>query len=151
MAEPRQRPLGRMALLLVLVVLAMTSALAAYAMSVKLRNLPIVSPPPEAGGPDPTQRLKLLLALVLAAVLAILAFVVGAYLFIRLGRSLMEKPVSDGPTEFVDVWSQYRVSQEEIDAVDAVPDYDGEDDELPPPTDDGDGTDQDDDDSQDER
>lgn len=151
MAEPRQRPLGRMALLLVLVVLAMTSALAAYAMSVKLRNLPIVSPPPEAGGPDPTQRLKLLLALVLAAVLAILAFVVGAYLFIRLGRSLMEKPVSDGPTEFVDAWSSYRVTQEEIDAVDAVPDYDRSDDDLPPPADDGDGTDQDDDDSQDER
>ena len=58
MAEPRQRPLGRMALLLVLVVLAMTAALAAYAMSVKLRNLPIVSPPPEEGGPDPTQRLS---------------------------------------------------------------------------------------------
>ena len=148
MAKPGQRPLGRMALLLVLVVLAMTVALAAYLMSVTLRNLPIIAPPPEASGPDPTQRLKLVLALVLAAVLAILAFVVGAYLFIRLGRWLMEKPVSDGPTEFVDAWSSYRVSQEEIDAVGSAPDGDAD---LPPADDNGDGPDQDEHDSQDER
>ncbi len=151
MGERAQRPLGRMALLLVLVVLALTSALIAYAMSVKLGSLPIVAPPPEAGGPDPTQRLKLLLALVLASVLAILAFVVGAYLFIRLGRSVMEKPVSDGPTEFVDAWSSYRVSQEEIDAVDVGPDFDGGADDLPPADDNGNETDQDDPGSQDER
>ena len=151
MADRGQRPLGRLAFLLVLVVLAMTSALAAYVMFVKLRELPIVAPPPGSSGLDPTQKLAVVMMTVLATVLAILAFVVGAYLFIRIGRSLTERRVSDGPTEFVDAWSNYRVSQDELDAVDDCADAGDGRDNSTPPGDNFDDNDQDDHDSQDER
>ena len=130
--KPQQQPLGRLAFLLVLVVLAMTSVLGAYVMFERLRHLPAVPPPADSGGPDPMEKLQLVLAMVLVAVLAILAFVVGAYVFIRLGRSLMSRPLSDGPTEFVDAWSEYRVTQEEIDAVNGMFDDDGGDNSTPP-------------------
>lgn len=150
MTDRKPQPLGRLALLLVLVALAMTSVLGAYVMFERLRHLPGIAPPADSGRPDPMEKLKLVLAMVLVAVLAILAFVVGAYLFIRLGRWLMSKPLSDGPTEFVDAWSEYRVTQDEIDAVDGMFDDDGGDNSTPPGDNSGE-PDQDDHESPDER
>ncbi len=69
----------------------------------------------------------------------------------ELGRSLTERRVSDGPTEFVDAWSSYRVSQDELDAVDDCGDAVEGRDNSTPPDDNSDDTDQDDHDSQDER
>lgn len=43
-------------------------------------------------------------------------FAVGSYVMIRIGRATTRKPAADGPhrTEYVDAWSQYRVSDEQI-------------------------------------
>jgi len=66
--------------------------------------------------PAEVKRLSYTLALLLVAVLLILAFVVGAYLVIRVGRLLTRDSVGGQPTHYVDAWSQYRVTDDQIDA-----------------------------------
>ena len=60
--------------------------------------------------------LSLLLLVLLGSGLLILSFVVGAYLLIRVGRAVSQKPVGGQATEYVDAWSRYRLSQEQIQA-----------------------------------
>ncbi len=60
--------------------------------------------------------LTMLLAIMLGAALLILFFVVGSYLLIRVGRLVTRKSVGGQPTEYVDAWSRYRLSDEQIDA-----------------------------------
>ncbi len=62
------------------------------------------------------RRLKALLVLLLAAALLILVFVLGAYLVIRLGRAVTESSVGGKPTRYVDAWSRYRISDEQVTA-----------------------------------
>ncbi|MBL8878287.1 MAG: hypothetical protein JNG88_04125 [Phycisphaerales bacterium] len=52
----------------------------------------------------------------LLSTLLLLVFFVGAYLMVRFGRTVKkraEKPAA--PTPYIDAWSHYRISQDEID------------------------------------
>jgi hypothetical protein len=148
MKDPPQRPLGRVAMVLVLSGLLLTLAGLTYMIRLRWDSMPT-----DAGGPDspalePMQRLRLTLAMLLFAVLAILIFVISTYVVIRLGRSVMERRLGDTPTKYVDVWAGYRVSQQEMDDLEQTW---SEDDNSARSDDNSDETDRDDDDSQDER
>ena len=55
------------------------------------------------------------LAASLAALLLLTLFLVGVYLLTRIGRSLKRPSVGGKSTEYTDAWSNYRLSEEEID------------------------------------
>ncbi len=57
-----------------------------------------------------------LVAVLLGCLLLILLFVLGGYLFLRLGRAVSQEPLGDKPTEYIDAWSRYRLSDEQIRA-----------------------------------
>lgn len=88
------------------------------------------------------RRLTVLLTMLLLAALLIMLFVLGAYLLIRVGRLVARtrSAVGGKPTEYVDVWSQYRLTEEQIAAATGEPHrprYDNptdEDDPEPPPS-----------------
>lgn len=107
---------GHLALLLVLVALLLLVCLAVYLFLMRvLRRVDA------AGGPGETavtlhRKLTLLLAVVLCAILLILMFVVGAYLLLRVGREVAHRRVGGQPTQYVDAWSRYRLSAEQIEA-----------------------------------
>ncbi len=111
-------PRGRTALLIVLaglVLAASVSALLAIWRYTSSPTAPVAAerPPIELETGD-VRRLGALLAVMLLATVAILAFIVGAYLVMRVGKSLMARNVGGSPTTYVDAWTQYRLSEERI-------------------------------------
>jgi hypothetical protein len=124
------RPIyGRLATLLVLGVLLLTVSATLYVFLAQ----PGTSPPPGADvqTEGDLQRLSgaarrsvTLLTVALVSALLILLFSIGAYLVIRVGQFVARERIGGEPTAYVDVWSHYRVSEEEIAAAT---------DEEPPP------------------
>jgi hypothetical protein len=55
----------------------------------------------------------------LAALLTLVIFIVGVFVVKRLGMRLKNFRVGGEPTPYVDTWSQYRLSEEEIAAATA--------------------------------
>jgi hypothetical protein len=89
------------------------------------------APPTDAGeGPlsgdaavraeQQAQRLIILIIVVLVSGLLILLFLLGAYLLLRVGRAV-RTPVGGRPTQYVDAWRQYRLTDEEIAAATREP------------------------------
>jgi hypothetical protein len=64
-------------------------------------------------------RLITLLSVLLISALLILLFVLGAYLVIRVGQFVVRNPVGGKPTDYVDAWSHYRLTDEQISAATA--------------------------------
>lgn len=62
------------------------------------------------------RRLATLLTILLVSALLILLYMLGAYLVIRVGQAVSHPPVGGRPTRYVDVWSDYRLTEEEISA-----------------------------------
>jgi hypothetical protein len=60
--------------------------------------------------------LSRMVAILLGAALAILAFAIGAYVFIGIGRAISRPAASKEPTKYIDAWGRYRVSDEQIRA-----------------------------------
>jgi hypothetical protein len=79
------------------------------------------------------RRLSAILAVLLMSLLAILAFLVGAYLLIRIGRALVQKRVGGEPTQYVDIWSRYRISEQQIDDLTRESSADDDDERDGPP------------------
>jgi hypothetical protein len=52
----------------------------------------------------------------LLSFLLLLAFLIGSYLIVRVGRRVVHGPVHAGPTRYVDAWGRYRVTEEQIEA-----------------------------------
>lgn len=48
--------------------------------------------------------------------LIVLVFLVGSYVMVKVGRSVLARRERRGKSEYVDAWSSYRVSDEEIAA-----------------------------------
>jgi len=80
-----------------------------------------------------SRQLTMLLTLLLISALLILLFVIGAYLVIQMGRLVARarSPVGGEPTPYVDAWSNYRLTDEEIAAATSgdSPDAEQDDDE----------------------
>jgi len=55
----------------------------------------------------------------LAALVTLVVFVLGVFIVKRMGARLRSQRVGGQPTKYVDSWSQYRLSDEEIDAATA--------------------------------
>lgn len=71
--------------------------------------------------------------------LLILLFVLGAYLVIRVGHLVARERIGGKPTEYVDAWGSYRLTDEQISAATAEgePDEDNDSPDAPrPPPDD---------------
>ena len=62
------------------------------------------------------RRLATLLTMLLVSALLILLYMLGAYLVIRVGQAVSRQPVGGRPTRYVDVWSDYRLTEEQISA-----------------------------------
>jgi hypothetical protein len=117
---------GRLAVILILAVLCCAVLATTYALFVKsaaFSSAAQVSGPADAPtGPGADQprgvrrQLASRISLLLATVLVILAFVIGSYLVIRIGRVVTQRPVGGHPTRYVDAWSGYRLTDEEIAA-----------------------------------
>lgn len=115
---PRRTPTssGRTALLIALAVLVLAVSAAALLAIRRYSTTPTpqADRPPIELEPADVRRLGALLAVMLLATVAILAFVVGAYLVMRVGRNLLTRNVGGPPTPYVDAWAQYRLSDERI-------------------------------------
>jgi hypothetical protein len=59
-------------------------------------------------------QLTVLLAVLLATSLVILVFAIGAYLLLRAGQTLSQQRLGARPSTYVDAWSQYRLTDEQI-------------------------------------
>lgn len=127
MSTPPTPSYGRAAVIGVLVALLLTIAAAVYAFATRYQ---LTSPAPQFGVMDPAAeaqqrtRITVLLAILLISALLLLLFVIGCYLVIRIGR-VVRRPVAGAPTEYVDAWRQYRLTDEQIAAAtDEPPDTD---------------------------
>jgi hypothetical protein len=133
---PDARPAhGRTATLIVLVILLLTvcATVYLYIAQHKLDQTPT--------GLDPEaeyariQHLIILITILLISALLILLFVVGAYLLIRVGRLVTRGPLGGKPTAYVNVWQQYRVTDEQITAATQEPPADDKPRREPPDAD----------------
>ncbi len=79
------------------------------------------------------RRFAMLLSILLMSALLILLFVVGAYLLINVGRVVGRERVGGKPTEYVDIWGKYRLTEEQISAATAEDDRDNPHRRRPPP------------------
>ncbi|MFH1747385.1 MAG: hypothetical protein ABIG44_10120 [Planctomycetota bacterium] len=145
MSKRRKSSPGRTAMVLMLIALLVTVCVAVY-LFLSRQLYPATPPvqPGESGSSNLQFKLTVLLAIMLGSALLILFFVIGSYLLIRVGRMVTRKEVGGEPTEYVDAWSHYRLSDEQIEAAtseehpargDLPPDLDEEDeypDENPP-------------------
>jgi uncharacterized membrane protein len=80
-----------------------------------------------------TKQLFTLLMVLLGSALLILLFVVGAYFVIHLGQFISRQRVGGKPTEYVDAWQNYRLSDADISAATDEPSDSAEDSEEHPP------------------
>jgi hypothetical protein len=127
-----QMTAGRIATFIVLSVLVLTVSAALYVFLAQQlggsAGAPGIATDDEAAqAAAETRRLITLLTVLLISALLILLFVLGAYLVIRLGQYVARDKVGGKPTEYVDAWRQYRLSDDDISAATA------EDGEGPPP------------------
>lgn len=117
MPATRKTTGGRAVLLLVLATLVLATSLAAllaiWRFTSRAPRTPADRPPIELEAGD-IRRLGALLAVMLLATIALLAFIVGAYLVMRVGRTLVARNVGGAPTEYVDAWARYRMPDERI-------------------------------------
>lgn len=139
MAQQRRPFTGRTALVLVLIVLIFTVCVAVYVFLSRLLDGGAGGSGEVTSKTELQGKLAILLMVLLCATLAILVFALGAYLLIRVGRTVAQSPVGGKPTEYSDAWSQYRISDEQIAAAvgeSAEEVGDDDDDEDDPPLDD---------------
>lgn len=134
MSDSPRPSYGRAAVLGVLIALLLTVSVAVgLFLSHYGRNetLPLLQ-----GNVDPAVakavQLTVLLTILLISALLILLFVVGSYLLIRVGRLLAKSTVGGKPTPYVDAWSSYRLTDEQIAAATAEQAPDDHTDNGPP-------------------
>lgn len=118
MAQPPAGSYGRAAMIGVLMALGLTICAAVfvfvsrYGPEATSLDAALNDPAAEA---QRLRRLSGLLIILLISALLVLLFVIGSYLVIRIGR-IVRTPISGRPTPYVDAWSSYRVTDEQIAA-----------------------------------
>jgi ABC-type Fe3+ transport system permease subunit len=130
MSEQRQTSYGRAAMIGVLIALLLLICVGTYLILGRFPRTDAMVPGEDAVARNrETARLSLLLATLLMSALLILLFVLGSYLLIRIGRAI-KAPVGGKPTEYVDAWQQYRLTDDDIASATA----ESPDDREPPAT-----------------
>ncbi len=108
---------GRMATLFVLALLLLTVCVALYlSMPRAVRASDTAADSPEQLRLNHARSLMRLVTTLLISISLILLFVVGAYLLINIGRLITRERVGGKPTQYVDVWGNYRLTDEQISA-----------------------------------
>ncbi|HOO15690.1 MAG: hypothetical protein KBH81_07775 [Phycisphaerae bacterium] len=117
MPQARRSLSGRMAVLLIVYALLLLVCVALYFfITNRLAASVARMAAGEVGREVVIAELSRLVAIMLGCFLAILAFAIGAYTFIGIGRAISRPTASGKPTKYVDAWSQYRISEEQIRA-----------------------------------
>lgn len=117
MSSSHHTSYGRTATLLVLGVLILTVCAGVYILLARGGEPPLGGVMDEdAMRMAASQRLVTLLTILLISALLILLFILGAYLLINVGRFVARDRVGGKPTAYVDVWRNYRLTDEEISA-----------------------------------
>jgi len=80
----------------------------------------VAAPDSESLHPDQHRRLTMLYLVLSTAAAGLLAFLVLSYMLMRILRRALPRSETK-PTVYVDAWSNYRVTQEEIDAATSEP------------------------------
>ena len=124
---------GRTAVLIGLGVLALTVGATAYIFLAHGQGpgagLGASSAPDADRGLADARRNTTFLVILSISALLVLLFVLGAYLVIRLGHFLARQRVGGQPTQYVDAWGSYRLTDEQISA---ATDEDHQDGDEPP-------------------
>ena len=111
-----RRP-SKLAIAFVVVGLALSAAGVAYIIYAgRPRQLPPVAE--QAFSPQRrVQELEALLRMLTQSFVIFMAFLLGSYLMVRIGRALLGPQHRESrPTEYVDAWGQYRLSEEQVEA-----------------------------------
>lgn len=111
MGPARTSTYGRWAIWLML--MALLLLVFATAWLFLMQQPPLIEHSPETRQFE-ARRLSALLMILMVSILLILVFVIGAYLLIRIGRAVAATGDRAKPTEYVDAWSQYRLSEDDI-------------------------------------
>ena len=120
MDAEKPRP-SRLAIVFVVVGLALSAIGIAYIMSPIERELPPITTPQHEVR---VQQLNALFRMLAHSFLMFLAFLLGSYLMVRIGRRVLFQKASGKRSEYIDAWGNYRLSQEEIDTASASLDND---------------------------
>jgi hypothetical protein len=115
MPVERNRP-SRLAIVFVVVGLALSAIGIAYLAAPVERELPAITRPPDELR---IQQLDALLRMLTHSFFLFLAFLLGSYLMVRIGRRVLDRKQAAQRTAYVDAWSNYRLSQDEIDTATA--------------------------------
>lgn len=116
MRADQPRP-SRLAISFVLVGLALSAVGIAYIIYAgRERELPPITAPQTDVR---VQQLNALLRMLTHSFFIFLAFLLGSYLMVRIGRGVLSRRHTPQRTEYVDAWSHYRLSQDEIDTATA--------------------------------
>jgi hypothetical protein len=123
---------GRTAVLIGLGVLALMVGAAAYIFMAHNQGTAGLGggATPDTGRPPDGRKAVTLLLMISISALLVLLFVLGAYLVIRFGHHLARQRVGGEPTEYVDAWGKYRLSDEQIST---ATDEERPDGDAPPP------------------
>lgn len=118
--QPEPQQPSRLAVGFVVVGLALTAISIAYIVYAgRERHLPPIIAPP-GGHPEIEARIdemKALLRLLIHSFVLFLAFLLGSYAVVRVGRRVLAHKRSPKRTEYIDAWANYRLTQDQIDAV----------------------------------
>ncbi|MFQ5806400.1 MAG: hypothetical protein ACE5I3_08115 [Phycisphaerae bacterium] len=111
--QSEQRQPSRLAIGFVVVGLALSAVGIAYMIYAgRERHLPPLTAPE----PDPRiEQLEALVRMLTHSFFLFLAFLIGSYLMVRIGRHVLDRKTSRERTEYVDAWGKYRLTQDEID------------------------------------
>jgi hypothetical protein len=121
MESERPRP-SRLPIVFVVVGLALSAIGVAYLVSPAERVLL-----PESETKASARQFHALFRMLTHSFFIFLAFLLGSYLMVRIGRRVLHQEPSGRRSQYVDAWSNYRLSQEEIDTATA-----GLDEDFPP-------------------
>jgi len=109
------RLLGRIAVAIMLAALVLAACVGVYLFLE--RRVPPVAPYGQTGDlarETLRAQLTVLLAVLLAVSLVILVFAIGAYLLLRAGHAVSQERLGGRPSTYVDAWSRYRLTDEQI-------------------------------------
>lgn len=116
---------GRIAVLLMTVGLFLVVGGAVYIFVLQSSGAPATLSNDSEYQAIAANRVRALVSVLLISALLILIFVIGSYILIRVGQAVTHRTVRNKPTQYVDAWSQARVSPEEIAAATEEPKPDG--------------------------
>lgn len=83
-------------------------------LNAEKRERSLVSASPPVGQVDSHAKARALVSSLVYSFVAFLAFLVGSFVMIRLGRMALARSSRRSPTPYVDAWSQGRVTPDQI-------------------------------------